>query len=678
MPVRKPKTYADTLEALRTERKAIADYKAKQEARTRVRDELIAHAASFPEAKSGIISKAAGVVPSRVSQIAPVKKSRLQSAVSTARAMDNAPSTVTAARRAGVIGSATEIVRTPKPDPLAAALAAAVGTPDRPELSGIAKAVAELPRPAERTARELPGIGDMPVTIQHGAASVRKWTPHRTRLTMVLNCDGRAYGKGRGFRLDVRDGSAYAILAALPTAVERVIICGPRPWHTDAETTATDDVRAWLTAPLPEGWSHDRHYPHHENPVARFVYRPTEGRQRRVEILHVGSWDGGCTVDDPGTVWHAFRLLLEAIQQRWADKKLDLLGSPKQTGMDLWQRTIPQNGEYPLMSTELRELIRTTSGQGRFELFPAHDADGGRAKLGGLYQYDCTFAYAGLLWGMPTGAPTHITRRAFDGGTAQTQEAQMRARSRWHVRVTVPADWSHVGLLPCSGLNGWEYPAEPGRTFTTWASGAEVWLARGQGWHIEVLDGITWEEGKPLNLWRDKLVQIWDSLRAWGMAAGEGYREAAQLAAKMVRSIVLFTVGGFHSRGTAKRGVTTDETLIPATARRAAEHDGVWEWEGAKQDAGALTAHPEWSAEVYGRMRARLLSGPNGTGALSVARHQVIAFRSDALWLTTDTGWANPASTPGRFRLKGSLSDVLAPTSESELVALRDAAEAGR
>jgi hypothetical protein len=47
--------------------------------------------------------------------------------------------------------------------------------------------------------------------------------------------------------------------------------------------------------------------------------------------------------------------------------------------------------------------------------------------------------------------------------------------------------------------------------------------------------------------------------------------------------------------------------------------------------------------------------------------------------LTVDTGWANPDAVPGRFRLKGSHGPATAPTTEAELLAIRDAAEgAGR
>src|SRR5258708_30340809 len=54
-------------------------------------------------------------------------------------------------------------------------------------------------------------------------------------------------------------------------------------------------------------------------------------------------------------------------------------------------------------------------------------------------------------------------------------------RAGWFkVEATVPADWRQVGLLPLKRAGSgkaWDYPAEPGETFTTWAGTAEVRVA---------------------------------------------------------------------------------------------------------------------------------------------------------------------------------------------------------
>ncbi|NEC08133.1 hypothetical protein G3I26_23125, partial [Streptomyces sp. SID7909] len=165
-------------------------------------------------------------------------------------------------------------------------------------------------------------------------------------------------------QVTLRDRSAGAWLEVLPPSVERLVIVGDAPWHTDRDTTMTYDVTEWLTAPLPEGWTHGRHYSHERYPVGRFH----TANRRAVEIQHLGSWVPGTTCAEPDTAWNAFEVMRSALRARWGST-VQVLGSPKSLGEDLWLRTIPKGTEYPLMSQELRELIKTTSGQGRFELF---------------------------------------------------------------------------------------------------------------------------------------------------------------------------------------------------------------------------------------------------------------------------------------------------------------------
>ncbi|WP_164990889.1 hypothetical protein [Streptomyces sp. GZWMJZ-114] len=631
-----PSSFAELMTALRSARRSHATAKERMEAAAARRDELLKAAGGYPEATGAALAQAAGVSIPYVSKIAPLRAQK---------------TAVREARRAGVLGS----------DTVAASVAAVLGAPpadarqeETPEIPGAREYVAELAAP-----RVLPGIGETPVTVERGAATKRKWTPSARRETLVLHTDGRAFARGRAFRLDVGRCTPAELLTALPAPVERVILVGPRPWHEDtADATATDGVRQWLTTPAPDGWSAGSHYVHHANPVGRWQHG-----KRRLEVMHLGSWVPGAGEDgptsDPRTVDGAFAHLLTGVRARWQESSLELLGSPSAMGMDLWKRSIPKGVEYPLMAPELRELIRTTSGQGRFELRPI----GRGGKIPGLFYYDCVFAYSALTWGLGVGEPTAFSARTFAGGDA---EKLLRGRGRWHVRATVPADWAHVGILPASGASGWEYPSEPGRSFTTWATGSEVWVARQHGWHIDVLEGFTWQEGKPLNTWKDRLLDMWK--------AYEGGDESMALARKMIRSMVLFTIGSFHSRGAARGGITTDEDAIPYHAERVSERDGAYTWTSTRE-VSSDTAHPEWSSEIYGRMRARLLSGPGGTGALALPASSVLAFRSDAIMTTADAGWDDPL--PGRFRLKGRLSGPLsAPTTEGDLLALRDAAEA--
>jgi hypothetical protein len=91
------------------------------------------------------------------------------------------------------------------------------------------------------------------------------------------------------------------------------------------------------------------------------------------------------------------------------------------------------------------------------------------------------------------------------------------------------------------------------------------------------------------------------------------------------------------------------------------------------------TSHPEWSAEMWGRCRARLLSSPAvggvRTGALHVPPGSVIGLRTDGLTLVGDPGWPDDGA-PGRFRLVGRARGVFGwPQTEAELSALKRVAE---
>ncbi|HEV2458442.1 MAG TPA: hypothetical protein VGS80_08750, partial [Ktedonobacterales bacterium] len=70
--------------------------------------------------------------------------------------------------------------------------------------------------------------------------------------------------------------------------------------------------------------------------------------------------------------------------------------------------------------------------------------------------------------------------------------------------------------------------------------------------------------------------------------------------------------------------------------------------------------HPEWSVQVWGRCRARMLlaHGAPGraewTGMLALAPGSVVACKTDGLYLATDPGWPDDGR-PGRLRLKRQL-----------------------
>ena len=337
--------------------------------------------------------------------------------------------------------------------------------------------------------------------------------------------------RDQSVRVGLGAGSAGEILTAVyavvPASVERVYITGGDPWHADAEQFPflRDAVAAWLNAPVDGGWTvessrgRDRmagHLVHHRNPVGRW-----QRGDQHTEIRSAGEWfdTGGA---DPATVRDAFVLLWKALHRHWPD--VVLMGSPSQTGRDLWSRTIPtREGSrwaegYPVMSEEIRGLLHATAGQGRTELITPPRVP---EQLPGLAELDRTFAYAKHTWESGVGAPRRITAQTFAAMSEKEQTNALFAPSHWQIRVTVPDGWGHVGILPApaAGDRAWYYPATPGQTFTTWAGGAEVNLALRNPvtpWRIEILDGLLWESGTPLRDWSTKLKD------AWSCPAGPG------------------------------------------------------------------------------------------------------------------------------------------------------------
>ncbi|MGW4204998.1 hypothetical protein [Streptomyces sp. NPDC004726] len=491
-------------------------------------------------------------------------------------------------------------------------------------------------------------------------------------------------------RIEWTHRTAAELLEQLPEAVQRVYLVGPyrpgaHPGH--GEDTEADAVRLWFLRPV-DGWDVDGEAGHYladaATPVGR--WRQGEGdRARKVEVHRASTWfgDDAYTVRQAARAWWTLRRIVAA-----AFRDGVLLSTPATTGRDLWRRTIgtTRSGEaqtYPVLSDEMRQLIQSTSGQGRREIVPGPDT------IGAFYQYDMRFAYAALAWGLPVGTPTMWTRQRLDAMPDDDAAKLLKGRGRWLVTATVPGDWQRVGLLGApagdhAGDHAWCYPAAPGQRFTTWASGGEVDLARQYGWDLRIHEGMSWKEGKPLNVWRDKLTSAYQAAEG---ADGEHQGEpVSHLVRAALRNLVLMTIGAFAARShMISRAVPADadgDRLIPSD-RPVREVGGMYLWEepGEVSEWVKRQAHPEWSAEIWARCRTRLLTAPTGTpavkaGALHVPADTVIGMRTDALYLAADPGWADDGE-PGRYRLKGRLDGERArPVDEAQLDALKSEATA--
>lgn len=425
-----------------------------------------------------------------------------------------------------------------------------------------------------------------------------------------------------------------AQLGQLGDQVERAFLTGARP-----EDGTTAGAVRWAGGELPEGWRHSErgHYLETDSPVFRF--ERTNGRP--VELLRAASWFGDepAEVEEYGAAWAQLGELVAATFGPAAK----LLSTPSATGRHLFLMSIPEGKDWPVMSADLQELVRSTSGQGRIEL----TWRGG--ELPALHTYDGRWSYAALCKGLPFGIPGYDRRSEFEG----------YRRARYRVAVTVPAGWDHVGLLPAHGERGsWRWPSEPGEYFDTWADGCEVGLALKHGWQVRIRERLLFAEHQgagrgPLDTWADRLVRMRE-------------RAPGRLIRSAVRAMLLHTVGAFYGRPhrVTRAGDFTDVPEDAANWRTAGD---THLWAEDRGQAWPIMAHPEWSAAIWARARARLLDAPTGhvrrAGALHVPRSHVVGFRTDAIYLTERADWPDDGKV-GRFRLTRSVDGPLpAPTS---------------
>ncbi|MFJ9765579.1 hypothetical protein ACIRUY_17360 [Streptomyces erythrochromogenes] len=698
------KTYTAALGELRVLRD---DIKKAQAALARLeteRDKKITMLASYEKAKAERIAPAAGLslaeVVSRVPALAPATLSAEATPTEPeqpAAVTESAPVQVPEATEADEVPGALAPALIPR----------SVSTPEPRPTVDPAPTPVTIAAPASalmERERALPSIpegpdGDNWFTHTPNLASIHPNFTQQARTTVFLDAaTGTLVHRDRTLRLALGQTSVGEILNAVfhsvPEGVERIYITAGDPWHRDADRHPylKDAVAAWLNAPAP-GWRTDTgrgkdrlagHFVHPRNPVGR--YQRDHGEQH-VEIRSAGEWFD-TTDTAPATVRDAFVLLWTTLRSHWPDAVI--MGSPSQTGRDLWSRTIPERGQYadgyPVLSEELRALLHATAGQGRTELItPPSVPD----QLPALVEYDRTFAYAKHTWKSGVGTPRRITATTFATWSEKEQTKALFGCGHWHVRVTVPADWNHVGILPAPapGDRAWHYPATAGTTFTTWAGGPEIYTALAnplQPWKIEILDGLLFDDGKPLDDWSRKLKEAWARLAAQAQLHGDpAQRTAAHLASRAVRAILLYGIGSFAQRPRMVTGSTprTMERDVPQDAEIIAFDDQHITWQRPTGFTRDPYAHPEWAAGVWSSARAALLSqrmreDNTYVGALHAPPGSVVAFRTDAVYLTGPQNWPYHGQ-PGDYLYKGHLAGpVPAPTTEDELLNLRDAGRA--
>lgn len=372
-----------------------------------------------------------------------------------------------------------------------------------------------------------------------------------------------------------------------------------------------------------------------------------------------GQWFGDdATTEDCGAVWG---WLGDRVERYWRGGGLML--TPATTGRDLWLRTVRHDG-YPVLPQDLQNLIRHTSGQGRIEAFPLWELGAAARALpttpGTAHLYDSRLAYLGVTRAMPVGIPAMVGP---DAAEQLFREDPYRA-ARWDVSWLAPGNWTHVGILPAKGEETWEWPL----TGRGWADGSEVAIALKHGWMVHFHQGLVFPERVDIfRTWQDRLLKILgDAATKFGVHA-IGYR----MVRHAVRAMVLHTIGAFHGRPHKVTGVGEDPPEGAYQIR--ALSDGRFVWAVDRPPAWPQMSHPEWTAAIWGRARARLLDA-NGVGALHLPAGSVLGFRTDAILTTCRTGWDDDGRV-GAYRLQGTAPLTTWPRTNTDVLNLKRTCE---
>lgn len=455
-----------------------------------------------------------------------------------------------------------------------------------------------------------------------------------------------------------RASDLLRFLADLP-AQERprsVFICGAAPAVT------------WWFEPGAYGWRW-RWFDRTGRRTAAYTHPEREDLE--LDLREATPWFGA--ERDPHACLRSWRSLLRGLRGAFGTETA-LLTTPALTGRALFEASLPYGTLIPTLPADLRDLLAATNTQGRFELFRPH-----RQTLDAVYELDARWMYAACLHHLPVGRVQRDTTPAFDGPTP----------GFYLVKARAPRGWSHIGLLP--DLASFDAPGRiryPSRAshgaFWSWASGAELELALRCGWPLTIHQRILWPETHKL----PDVAKVWiDKLRSLREIATQRGGLEAGLVADALRHLVLDTVGAWHSRERSEHGVLPLAQLdepgaLPAGAvphiETANGQDVVlWERSATISPHLLIHAHPEWSATVWGRARAR-----TAKKALELPSASLIALRNDGVWTSAnpwDEALHDEDPRPGAWRVKAAYTAGLLfwPRDEAQLIQLMRQARRG-
>lgn len=346
---------------------------------------------------------------------------------------------------------------------------------------------------------------------------------------------------------------------------------------------------------------------------------------REVELRRASSWFG--PEASPDDCAGAVRHVRHAVGKVGARVK----ATPAHTGLAMLSAIHLASGHvYEPMTGDVQTALRSTSGQGRFELFP-RAAKRGRT----LVKVDARFQYAALCSAseLPVGDPDEVRG-----------EPDEFARGWVEVEFAVPRDGPPIGLLGVYEGGHWSYPTTG--KHRTWCALAEVQLARRHGYKVRTLRGYVWRhKARALARWSNHLTR--ERERVSGLSVPTGERDAARAA---LRSILVQTVGMMHGRDARSTGTVDTPQEIPddASAIRRLS-DGRWTFETSRPALNRIAdSHPEWTVQLYALARVRL-----ATQLLRQPATKLVGCALDAYYVAGEPALDDDDGRTGRFRTAG-------------------------
>lgn len=498
------------------------------------------------------------------------------------------------------------------------------------------------------------------------AQPTKQGKKERAYVDVIQGCGITESGK----MIDVPAGCTLAELARAVEQIgniERVFLCGTLP----------DVYEEWLLdTALYQNYASEGCYFDPKDPsahVVRFKHRVT-GNKLVIRSMSVWMGDSEYTVEQAR---EAVALLTQYLQGSFTHDT-SVYSTPAQTFQQIWtrQNRIDKKA-YPLLPQEIRNIIRSTSGQGRVELCTQEDIK----KLPGLHYYDGVFMYAALARGsMPTEVETHDNENVYAGYTP----------ARYRIRYTVPTDWQHIGLFmtPRTQVTGhvdeaWYYPAEKeqGRTFETWVDGAEIDVLRTvygdvetgmKAWDITILERIVFKQEKdsankkPLGSITNKIIKMREQVEQ-DARLDTSRTVVFKLVRGMARNIELHGIGVFHRNKRAltviqRKGEPAPDVIL-AAPQALGDDLTIYSVPGKVDAYSEQFDHPEWTASIWARCRARMAKW-----ALSLPREAIIAIRTDAIATTQEVADWKASEKVGTLREKWTIRKPLkAPHTYEEL-----------